>query len=89
MLCGTIEVAMWVTRSKYCGGTISGTRILKCRHRGLNGGYEYKNLTCRGRIASPRKGSYYVTLTAAEYDADDGEFYTQDYETFSNRIKFR
>lgn len=86
---GTIEVAMWATRTRYRGGTISGTRILKCRYEGLTGGYEYKNLTCRGRITSPRRGSYYVTLTAAEYDADDGVFYTQDYVTFSNKIRFR
>ncbi len=88
-LSGTIEVAMWATRSKYRGGTISGTRVLKCRYDGLEGGYEYKNLTCRGRITSPRKGSYYVTITAAEYDGDDGQFYTQDFITFSNKIRFR
>jgi hypothetical protein len=86
---GTIEIAMWVTRSKYRGGTISGTRILKCRYDGLEGGYEYKNVTCRGRITSPRRGSYYVTLTAAEYDADDRQFYTEDYVTFPNKIRFR
>jgi hypothetical protein len=88
-LSGTIEVAMWATRSRYRGGTISGTRVLKCRYEGLEGGYQYKNLTCRGRITAPRRGSYYVTLTAAEYDGDDRQFYTQDYVTFSNRIRFR
>jgi hypothetical protein len=85
---GTIEVAMWATRSRYRGGTISGTRVLKCRYDGLRGGFEYKNLTCRGRITSARRGSYYVTITAAEYDADDRVFYIQDYVTFSNRIRF-
>lgn len=86
---GTIEVAMWVTRTRYRGGTISGTRALKCRYEGLEGGYEYKNLTCRGRLATPRKGSYYVTITAAEYDADDRVFYTQDYVSFSKKIRVR
>jgi len=85
---GTIEVTMWATRTRYRGGTISGTRVLKCRYDGLEGGYEYKNLTCRGRITSPRRGSYYVTTTAAEYDADDRVFFTQDYVTFSNRISW-
>lgn len=49
-------------------------------------GYEYKNLTCRGRVSTPRRGSYYVVITAPEYDADDRVFYTQDYGNLSNKI---
>lgn len=86
---GTIEVAMWVTRKRYTGGTISGAKILKCRYDGLWGGYQYPNLSCRGRISSPRRGSYYVTLTAAEYDAGSGQFYTGDFASFPKKIRFR
>ncbi len=82
----TIESAMWATRTRYRCGTISGTRVLKDRYDGMEVGYEYKNLTCRGRVTTPRRGSYYVVITAAEYDADDRVFYTQDYGTFSNKI---
>lgn len=85
---GTIELTMWATRSRYRGGTIVGAQVLTCQYDGLIGGYQYSKIHCRGRIAPPRRGSYYVTITAAEYDEETGEFFTQDYITFSKKFRF-
>lgn len=83
---GTIEIAMWATRSRYAGGTISGTKLLKCRFAGLQGGYQYDQLSCSGRLTTPKKGSYFLTITVAEYDGENGAFYLEDYVNFPKKI---
>ena len=81
---GTIELALWATRSGYQGQAyLTGYKMLLCKYRGLNGGYYYSNLSCSGRQRRRvPHGRYVMTLTASEFG---GSYYIQDWVNFSRK----
>jgi hypothetical protein len=37
----------------------------------------------------PKRGSYYLTITAGEYDGNSGAFYTEDYVNFPKKVSVK
>lgn len=85
---GSIELGIWVTRSKYSGqSSIAGYKVYNCNYQGLQGGFAYYNLNCGGNMKrTVPSGNYYVTIVASEFNGS--EYLIEDWHTFSKKFKF-
>ena len=86
---GSIKLALYLTTSKYYGGSISGYALGEYRFNPdyLNGGQYFYNIDKTTSFSvTPPDGDYYVTLLLLEYQSND--FYIVDYVTFNNTISF-
>jgi hypothetical protein len=83
---GSLRLQIWATTSPYSGGGISGYVIGTLNLDPLPGGYSYNNLSRAVNYTAPPSGTYYTTLTLAEYDS--GSYGIVDYLTFSGTSTF-
>lgn len=85
-LSGTIKLRLYVTQSKYYGGSLSGYILAECTFDQLKGGYYYYDINKQLDFYSrPAEGTYYVTLCLLEYS--DG-YYIVDYLNFDGTLTF-
>jgi len=84
---GTVKISLYLTDTKYAGGSINGYALANNKFDQLEGGYYYHDVDKQLNFdASPPSGNYYVTLLLLEY-TNDG-FVIRDYISFENLLAF-
>ncbi len=81
---GSLRLDLWATTTPYAGGTITGYRFGSTVLNPLTGGYAYNNIDRTLTYTKPPDGTYYVTLTLAEYH--NGNYLSIDYLNYTNRL---
>lgn len=84
---GTVKISLYLTDTKYAGGSINGYALANYKFDQLEGGYYYHDVDKQLNFdASPPSGNYYVTLLLLEY-TNDG-FIIRDYLSFDDLLAF-
>ena len=81
---GSLRLDLWATTTPHIGGTITGYRFASTVLNPLTGGNVYNNINQTLTYGKPPDGTYYVTLTLAEYH--NGNYLTIDYLNYTNRL---
>lgn len=84
---GTVKLSLYLTKTKYSGGSITGYALIDYQLDQLQGGYYYHdiNRTINFNV-NPPSGNYYVTLLLMEYT--DNGFVIKDYLCFDDLLAF-
>lgn len=81
---GTLKIILYLTATKYSGGSISGYPLAEYTFGQLEGGYYYHDIDKRLDFSStPPVGNYYLTLCLCEYNES---YYIKDYLNFDNLL---
>jgi hypothetical protein len=82
---GSLRLDLWATTAPYTGsGPITGFRFASTALNPLTAGYVYDNINRTVTYFEPPDGTYYVTLTLAEFH--NGEYLTIDYLNYGSRL---
>lgn len=84
---GTIKISLYLTDTKYNGGSITGFAIANCSFEPLSAGYVYNDIdkTLNFDVYPPSK-NYYITLLLLEYT--DNGYVIKDYLNFDGTLAF-
>lgn len=74
---GVIKLEVYVTNTRYSGGSITGYVLSECEFNPLEAGYYYDNINKVLDLVPPPTGIYYVALILSEYFY--GRYYIVDY----------
>ncbi len=83
---GTLKLAIWVTKYRYRGGTISGYVIGETTLGQLYANKYYADVSRTVNYYRPPRGRYYTTFVLSEYR--NGRYLTVDYITYDTRKPF-
>lgn len=84
---GTVKLSLYLTTTKYTGGSITGYALIDYQLDQIEAGYYYHDIN---RVinfnVNPPSGNYYVTLLLMEYT--DNGFVIKDYLCFDDLLAF-
>jgi hypothetical protein len=81
---GSLRLDLWATTTPHTGGTITGYRFGSTVLNPLTAGSAHNNINQTLTYTKPPDGTYYVTLTLAEYY--NGNYLIIDYLNYTNRL---
>ncbi len=84
---GSLRLQVWVTRSRYTGGSISGYVVGTKNLGTLRAGYAYTGISGYVSYTRPPSGTYYDVITVEEYTS--GGWVIRDFATSGTSQLFR
>ncbi|MBP1612692.1 MAG: hypothetical protein H6Q13_140 [Bacteroidetes bacterium] len=85
--CGTVKISLYLTDTKYTGGSITGYALIDYQLDQLSAGYYFQNIDKLLNFkVIPPSNNYYVTLLLMEYTTTG--FVIKDYLCFDDLLAF-